>query len=115
MLLVLRGAPEGGYFTDSDRAAGIFGVPATGFSVLLGLLIFLGFESYDASRSGAETEALIVAQQIQTASIPPVVGGTRADQAAGSCRSRDASSWASRDDGRDQSFNRRRLARQRHS
>ena len=52
MLAVRRGAPEGGYFTDSDRAAGIFGVLATGFSVLLGFLIFLAFESYDASRSG---------------------------------------------------------------
>ena len=67
MLLVRRRAPEGSYFADSDRAAGIFGVIATGFSVLLGFLIFLGFESYDASRSGAETEALTVAQQIQTA------------------------------------------------
>ena len=75
MLLVRRGAPEGGYFTDSDRAAGIFGVLATGFSVLLGFLIFLGFESYDASRSGAETEALTVAQQIQTAqSLPSPIG-----------------------------------------
>ena len=76
MLAVRRGAPEGGYFTDSDRAAGIFGVLATGFSVLLGFLIFLAFESYDASRSGAETEALTVAQQIQTAQfLPTDVGG----------------------------------------
>jgi hypothetical protein len=75
MLLVRRRAPEGGSFTDSDRAAGIFGVLATGFSVLLGFLIFLGFESYDTSRSGAETEALLVAQQIQTAqSLPPAEG-----------------------------------------
>ena len=51
MLLVRRRAPEGSYFADSDRAAGIFGVLATGFSVLLGFLIFLGFESYDASRT----------------------------------------------------------------
>lgn len=67
MLLVGRRAPEGGYYADSDRASGVFGVLATGFSVLLGFLIFLAFESYDASRSGAETEALTVAQQIQTA------------------------------------------------
>lgn len=71
MLTVRRGAPEGSYFADSDRAAGIFGVLATGFSVLLGFLIFLGFESYDASRTGAETEALTVAQQIQTAQLLP--------------------------------------------
>src|SRR4029453_13686559 len=75
MLLVRRRAPEGGYFTDSDRAAGVFGVLATGFSVLLGFLIFLGFESYDSSRTGAETEALTVAQQVQTAQgLPAAVG-----------------------------------------
>ena len=75
MLAVRRRAPEGGYFADSDRAAGIFGVLATGFSVLLGFLIFLGFESYDASRAGAETEALTVAQQIQTAQFLPAEVG----------------------------------------
>ena len=75
MLAVRRRAPEGSYFADSDRAAGIFGVLATGFSVLLGFLIFLGFESYDASRTGAETEALTVAQQIQTAQFLPAEAG----------------------------------------
>ena len=76
-LFVRRRAPEGSYFADSDRAAGIFGVLATGFSVLLGFLIFLGFKSYDASRSGAQTEALTVAQQIQTAQQLPA--GVRVD------------------------------------
>jgi hypothetical protein len=71
MLTVRRRAPEGSYFADGDRAAGIFGVIATGFSVLLGFLIFLGFESYDSSRAGAEAEALTVAQQIQTAQLLP--------------------------------------------
>ena len=71
MLAVRRRDPEGSYFADSDRAAGIFGVVATGFSVLLGFLIFLGFESYDASRTGAETEALTVGQQMQTAQFLP--------------------------------------------
>ena len=67
MLLVRRGAPEGSYFKDGDRASGVFGVLATGFSVLLGFIIFLAFSSYDDSRAGAETEATIVAQQVQTA------------------------------------------------
>jgi hypothetical protein len=67
MLLVRRGAPEGSRFTDGDRASGVFGVLATGFAVLLGLVVFLAFESYDQSRSGAETEALVVAQQVETA------------------------------------------------
>jgi amino acid transporter len=67
MLLVRRRAPEGSYFSDGDRAAGVFGVIATGFSVLVGFIIFLAFESYDASRSGAETEATTVLQQAETA------------------------------------------------
>jgi hypothetical protein len=75
MLAVRRVAPEGSWFADSDRAAGIFGVLATGFSVLLGFLIFLGFESYDASRSGAEAEALVVAQLVQTAQAMPADDG----------------------------------------
>jgi len=36
MLFVRRGAPEGSYFKDGDRASGVFGVLATGFSVLAG-------------------------------------------------------------------------------
>jgi len=71
MLLVRRTAPEGGYFADGDRAAGVFGVLATGFSVLLGFIVFLAFTSYDQSRTGAETEALTVVQQIETAQFFP--------------------------------------------
>jgi hypothetical protein len=71
MLLVRRRAPEGSYFTDGDRASGVFGVLATGFSVLLGFIIFLAFTSYDQSRSGAETEALQVLQQVETAQLLP--------------------------------------------
>ena len=67
MLLVRRRAPEGGFFEDGDRAAGVFGVLATGFSVLLGFIVFLGFESYDQSRSGAEQEALVLVQQVENA------------------------------------------------
>jgi hypothetical protein len=71
MLLVRRRAPEGSYFTDGDRASGVFGVLATGFSVLLGFIIFLALQSYDDARTGAEAEATIVAQQIQTAQFLP--------------------------------------------
>lgn len=71
MLLVRRRAPVGSYFTDGDRASGVFGVLATGFSVLLGFIIFLAFSSYDSSRSGAETEATIVSQQVETAQFLP--------------------------------------------
>ena len=72
LLLVRRRAPEGSFFADGDRAAGVFGVLATGFSVLLGLIVFLAFTSYDQSRSGAETEALLIAQQFETAQFFPV-------------------------------------------
>ena len=71
MLLVRRSAPEGSYFADGDRASGVFGVLATGFSVLLGFIVFLAFTSYDESRSGAETEALMVVQQVENAQFFP--------------------------------------------
>jgi hypothetical protein len=71
MLLVRRRAPQGGYFEDGDRAAGVFGVLATGFAVLAGFVVFLAFESYDTSRNGAEGEARIVAQQFETVQFLP--------------------------------------------
>jgi hypothetical protein len=71
LLLVRRTAPDGGYFHDGDRAAGVFGVLATGFAVLLGFIVFLAFASYDQSRSGSETEAQLVTQQFQTAQFLP--------------------------------------------
>jgi len=74
MLVVRRNAPDGSYFHDGDRAAGVFGVLATGFAVLLGFVVFLAFTSYDAARSGAEQEAVIVAQQVETVQLfPPSV------------------------------------------
>jgi Protein of unknown function (DUF4239) len=75
MLLVRRGAPEGSRFADGDRASGVFGVLATGFSVLLGFVVFLAFESYDQSRVGAEEEALVLAQQVETAQFFPRAAG----------------------------------------
>jgi Protein of unknown function (DUF4239) len=77
LLLVRRHAPEGSYFNDGDRAAGVFGVLATGFAVLLGLVVVLAFTSYDASRTGAETEARTVAQQYEVAHLLPATAGRR--------------------------------------
>ena len=71
MLLVRRRAPEGSYFSDGDRASGVFGVLATGFSVLVGFVVFLAFTSYDKSRVGAEEEALALRNQIETAQFFP--------------------------------------------
>src|SRR5438552_4300870 len=77
MLLVRRRAPEGSYFNDGDRAAGVFGVLATGFAVLLGLVVVLAFTSYDDARTGAATEALTVAQQYEVAHLLPPTQGRR--------------------------------------
>ena len=71
MLLIRRRAPEGSYFTDGDRASGVFGVLAGGFAIFAGFIIFLAFTSYDQSRSGAEAESLTVIQQFETAQLLP--------------------------------------------
>jgi hypothetical protein len=71
MLWVRRHAPDGSYFNDGDRAAGVFGVLATGFAVLIGFVVFLAFSSYDTARAGAESEAGVVLQQIETAQLFP--------------------------------------------
>ena len=71
MLLVRRRAPQGSFFTDGDRASGVFGVLATGFAIFAGFVIYLAFTVYDNSRSGAETEALTVVQQFETAQFLP--------------------------------------------
>jgi hypothetical protein len=72
MLLVRRRAPEGSYFSDGDRASGVFGVLATGFAIFAGFVIYLAFTSYDQSRSGSEAEALTLMQQFETAQFLPV-------------------------------------------
>jgi hypothetical protein len=77
MLAVRRRAPEGSYFSDGDRASGVFGVLATGFSLLLGLIVFLAFTSYDDSKTGAEAEALAVIQQFETAQFLPTAARGR--------------------------------------
>jgi hypothetical protein len=71
MLLVRRRAPEGSYFTDGDRASGVFGVLAGGFAIFAGFIIFLAFTTYDQSRSGGEAEALTMIQQFETAELLP--------------------------------------------
>src|SRR3954466_12397216 len=77
LLLIRSRAPEGGYFADSDRASGVFGVLSTGFAIFAGFIIFLAFTSYDQSRSGAETEALTVIQQFETAQLLPAAARDR--------------------------------------
>ena len=50
---------------------------ATGFAVLLGLVVVLAFTSYDESRAGAEAEALTLAQQFEVAHLLPEEAGRR--------------------------------------
>ena len=71
LLFVRTRAPEGSFFTDGDRASGVFGVLATCFAIFAGFVIFLAFTSYDQSLAGADTEALTVAQQFETAQFLP--------------------------------------------
>ena len=71
MLLVRRRAPEGSYFSDGDRASGVFGVLAGAFALFAGFIVFLAFTTYDQSRSGGETEALTLVQQFETAEFLP--------------------------------------------
>jgi hypothetical protein len=77
MLAVRRRAPDGSFFNDGDRASGVFGVLATGFALLLGLIVFLAFTSYDESKTGAESEALAVVQQFETAQFLPAAARER--------------------------------------
>ncbi len=100
MLLVRRRAPEGSWFQDGDRASGVFGVLATGFSVLLGFIVFLAFTSYDQSRTGAETEALMVVQQVESAQLlPEAVGPTLTGQLICYGRSVVGDEWQRMQDG----------------
>jgi hypothetical protein len=77
MLLIRRRAPDGSYFSDGDRASGVFGMLSTGFALLLGFVVFLAFTRYDDARTGAETEALTVVELFQAAQLfPDDVQGT---------------------------------------
>jgi len=71
LLMVRRWSPHGGHFTDTGRAAGVFGILATSFAVLLAFMIYLAFTAYANTSAGADTEAELVAQQIETAQLLP--------------------------------------------
>ena len=76
-LWLRRFSPEEGFFTDGDRAAGVFGVLATGFAILLGFVIYLAFLSYDTARAGARQEATDVIQQYEMAQLLPQPAGAK--------------------------------------
>jgi len=100
MLLVRRRAPEGSFFTDGDRASGVFGVLATGFAIFAGFVLFLSFTTYDQSRAGAEEEALVVAQQFETAQLlPATTRGRLAGELVCYARSVVEQEWPKMEDG----------------
>ena len=101
MLLVRRRAPEGSYFTDGDRASGVFGVLAGGFAIFAGFIIFLAFTTYDQSRSGGEAEALTVVQQFETAEfLPPAMHDRLAGELVCYGRSVVHQEWPQMEDGK---------------
>jgi Protein of unknown function (DUF4239) len=61
--------PVGGIFTDSDRAAGIFGVLGTSFAVLLAFVIFLSFETFGNAKQAASVEAVAVQELYRDAQL----------------------------------------------
>ena len=81
LLLVRRWSPHGGHFSDTGRAAGVFGILATSFAVLLAFMIYLAFTAYSNTSAGAQLEAEVLAQQVETAQLLPPA--QRADLAAG--------------------------------
>lgn len=100
MLLVRRRAPEGSYFRDGDRASGVFGMLASGFALLLAFVVFLAFQTYDDARAGAEAEATIVAQQVETAQfLPSDVSPTLTEQLVCYGRSVTGEEWDQLEDG----------------
>jgi hypothetical protein len=74
MLLMRRRAPAGGFFADSDRAAGVFSFIGTAFAVLMAFMIVLAFESFGNARDSAGLEAVAVGQAFRTARLFPPEG-----------------------------------------
>ena len=102
LLFVRRRAPEGSYFTDGDRASGVFGLLAGGFAIFAGFVIFLAFTSYDDSRSGAEAEAAAVEHQYETAQfLPPATRSRVSGQLVCYGRSVVSQEWPEMEEGRD--------------
>jgi protein-S-isoprenylcysteine O-methyltransferase Ste14 len=73
ILLLRRVAPDGSFFDNHDRAAGMFGVLGTVFAILIGFIILFAFDSHSTARNAASTEASTVLDAFETAELfgPP--------------------------------------------
>jgi hypothetical protein len=81
MALLRRRAPLGGFFSDTARSAGVFGVLGMSFAVLLAFVIFVAFESYADARQKADQEAVAVTTLFRDAGFfaPPARDELRLD------------------------------------
>src|SRR3954453_12491720 len=81
LVWIRRRAPEGSYFSDSQRAAGAFAVSGTIFAVLVGFVFLLGFQSYQSARTNSQDEALAALDLYNTAEHfgEPAQGALEAD------------------------------------
>ncbi len=57
LALIRSRAPVGGFFHDSQVAAGAFTVTGTIFAVMVGFVFLIAFQSYASARSSASSEA----------------------------------------------------------
>lgn len=67
MLLLRRRAPAGGFFSDSDRASGVFGFLGAGFAIILGFIVLVTFQGYSNAKQKAGEEAGAVSGQFEAA------------------------------------------------
>src|SRR5436853_3606487 len=81
LVLIRRRAPEGSYFTDSQRAAGAFAVTGTIFAVLVGFVFLLSFQSYQNARSSSKDESIAAIGLFNSAEhfAPPARAALQAD------------------------------------
>ena len=81
LVWIRRRAPEGSYFSDSQRAAGAFAVTGTIFAVLVGFVFLLSFQSYQNARSSSKDESIAAIGLYNSAEhfAPPARAGLEAD------------------------------------
>jgi hypothetical protein len=71
LFLLHRYGTRDALLADTTRGAGIYGVVGTSFAVLLAFVVFIGFQSYNEARQGAEEEADSVVEQFRAAEFFP--------------------------------------------
>lgn len=70
-MLVRRRSPSGGFFNDTQRAAGVFTVVGTAYAVLLAFTFLVAFQSFDSAKRAARAEARAVTGLFDSAEVFP--------------------------------------------